>query len=108
MEVVLNEKKAILNGINIQECYDRIDRYFHGYGVKRLSMGTYLGKDEDFPVFMGAQAELPRTNWFLKIVDEWYFRYDGDEIKFREDALESYYRIIGNKYGHIKQTSNQF
>lgn len=30
---------------------------------------------------------------YLKIVDKWYFRYEGDTIEYREDALESYYRI---------------
>ena len=42
---------------------------------------------------MQVQWYLPDTPWFLKIVDKWYFRYEGDTIEYREDALESYYRI---------------
>ena len=42
---------------------------------------------------MGAQWNLPKTSWFLKIIDQWYCRYEGDTIEYREDALESYYKI---------------
>lgn len=42
---------------------------------------------------MTAQWDLPESTWFLKIVDKWYFRYLGDTIEYREDALESYYRV---------------
>ncbi|WP_455684397.1 hypothetical protein [Thomasclavelia sp.] len=42
---------------------------------------------------MTAQWDLPESAWFLKIVDKWYFRYLGDTIEYREDALESYYRV---------------
>ena len=56
---------------------------------------------------MTAQWDLPESTWFLKIVDEWYFRYEGDTIEYREDALESYYRIK-NRYANFfkKQKSN--
>ncbi|MFR5749419.1 MAG: hypothetical protein ACLUD4_10895 [Thomasclavelia spiroformis] len=51
-----------------------------------------------------AQWELPKTSWFLKIVDSWYFRYVGDTIECREDELESYYRIFtkNNDYKNVK------
>ena len=42
---------------------------------------------------MKAQWDLPTTVWFLKIVDNWYFRYEGDTIEYREDALKSYYEV---------------
>ena len=50
---------------------------------------------------MEAQWDLPKTPWFLKIVDKWYFRYEGDTIEYREDALESYYRIKA-RYANFK------
>lgn len=42
---------------------------------------------------MKAQWDLPDSGWFLKIVEKWYFRYEGDSIEDREDALESYYEV---------------
>lgn len=42
---------------------------------------------------MKAQWDLPDSGWFLKIVEKWYFRYEGDLIEDREDALESYYEV---------------
>ena len=53
----------------------------------------YKGNDKDFDTIMGAQWNLPKTSWFLKIIDQWYCRYEGDTIEYREDALESYYKI---------------
>ena len=82
MEMVLSEEKAKENNIDIDECYEKVDRFFKKRGVK-----------SDFSVFMQVQWYLPDTPWFLKIVDKWYFRYEGDTIEYREDALESYYRI---------------
>ena len=40
--------------------------------------------------------QLPDTNWFLKIVDQWYISYFGDtpdSPEFREDALKGYYEV---------------
>ena len=107
MEVVLSEKKAKENNIDIDECYEKVDRFFKKRGVKKLSKGVYLGSKKDFNTFMTAQWDLPESAWFLKIVDKWYFRYEGDTIEYREDALESYYRIK-NRYANFfkKQKSN--
>lgn len=55
-----------------------------------------------------AQWDLPESSWFLKIVDKWYFRYEGDTKEDREDALESYYRICVNHDSKKKQKSNKF
>lgn len=93
MEIYLSKDKAIMNNYNIDECYSKIDKYFLSHGVKKISKGVYQGNNKDFSVFACAQSALPRIDWFLKIVDQWYCRYEGDTIEFREDALESYYRI---------------
>ena len=53
----------------------------------------YLGSKKDSNTFMTVQWNLPESEWFLKIVDKWYCRYEGDTIEYREDALESYYRL---------------
>lgn len=93
MEMFLSEEKAKLHNIDLQRCYEVVDKYFAENGVEKLDTGVYKGTDKDFSTIMGAQWDLPKTNWFLKVVDQWYFRYEGDSIEYREDALESYYRI---------------
>lgn len=93
MEMFLDEQKAKENNIDIDECYEKVDRFFKKRGVKKISKGVYQGNKNDFNTFMTAQWDLPESTWFLKIVDKWYFRYLGDTIEYREDALESYYRV---------------
>ena len=93
MEVFLSEEKAKLHNIDIKKCYKIIDDYFYNHGVKKLSQGVYLRTDKDFGTISSIQTSLPRTNWFLKVVDEFYCRYEGDTIDYREDALEAYYKV---------------
>ena len=42
------------------------------HGVKIKSPGVYQGVKKDFGTFVTAQGQLPQTNWFLKIIDQWY------------------------------------
>ncbi|MEI3401683.1 MAG: hypothetical protein V8R51_04965 [Clostridia bacterium] len=35
MEIVLSEEKAEINNVDINECYNKIDRYFISRGVKK-------------------------------------------------------------------------
>ena len=91
--MVLSEEKAKENNIDIDECYEKVDRVFEKRGIKKISKGIYRGVKSDFDIFMAVQWHLPEMPWFLKIVDKWYFRYEGDTIEYREDALESYYRV---------------
>ena len=96
MEIYLNENKAKDNNIHIESCYKKIDNYFLTRGVVKVAKGIYKGVKEDFTTFAVAQGQLQDTNWFLKIVDEWYISYFGDEPdspEYRQDALESYYRL---------------
>ena len=93
MEIYLSIEKAKHYNIDIDKCYDKIDKYFIENGVKKISTGIYKGNDKDFDTIMGAQWNLPKTSWFLIIIDQWYCRYEGDTIEYREDALESYYKI---------------
>lgn len=95
MEVYLSEEKAKKYGIDIHECYQKIDRYFLKHGVKIKSLGIYQGVKEDFGTFVSAQMQLSETDWFLKVVDKWYISYFGDtpdSPEYREDVLEIYYK----------------
>ena len=94
MEMFLNEQKAKDNHIDIEECYLQVDRFFEKHGVTKLEKGVYKGDHDALQAMVKMQWNLPQTSWFLKIVDQWYFRYVGDTIECREDALESYYRIF--------------
>ena len=60
---------------------------------QKIFKGVYQGVKSDFDIFMAVEWYLYESAWFLKIVDKWYFRYEGDTIEYREDALESYYRV---------------
>ncbi len=96
MEIYLSEEKAKKNNIDLDSCYQKINRYFLDHGVKIKSPGVYQGVKEDFGTFVSAQMQLPDTNWFLKIVDQWYISYFGDtpdSPEYREDALKSYYEV---------------
>ena len=65
-----------------------------------VAKGIYEGTKNDFATFMGALINLPKSKWFLKVVEEWYFWFEGDGPEYKEDALESHYRIkaIADEY----------
>ena len=94
MEIYLSEEKAKKNNIDLNECYQKIDKYFKSRGVEIVSKGIYKGVKKDFDTFAIAQGSLPDTKWFLKVVDQWYISYFGDgpeSPEYREDALRCYY-----------------
>lgn len=93
MEIFLNPDKAKQVGMSIEECYEKIDNYFFSKGVAKIDQGIYKGTNKDFSAFACAQTGFVDSKWFLKVVDEWYARYEGDTIEYREDLIESYYRI---------------
>lgn len=96
MEIYLSEEKAKKNNIDLNECYQKIDKYFKSRGVEIVSKGIYEGVRKDFDTFVIAQGQLPQTKWFLKVVDQWYISYFGDtpdSPEYREDALKIYYEV---------------
>ena len=100
---VLDTKK---NNIDLNECYQKIDKYFKSRGVEIVSKGIYKGVRKDFGTFVTAQMQLPDTKWFLKIVDQWYISYFGDtpdSPEYRSDALDSYYRITKQTNEYIRK-----
>ena len=105
MEIYLNESKAKDNNIDINSSYEKIDNYFVSRGVIKVAKAIYKGVKKDFTTFAIAQGQLSNTNWFLKIIDEWYISYFGDEPdspEYRQDALESYYRIKKQHNSYIR------
>ena len=47
MEIYLSEEKAKKNNIDLESCYQKINRYFLDHGVKIKSPGVYQGVKED-------------------------------------------------------------
>ena len=105
MEIYLSEEKAKKNNIDLDECYQKIDKYFKSRGVEIVSKGIYKGVRKDFDTFAIAQGSLPDTKWFLKVVDQWYISYFGDEPEspeYREDALRCYYEVEKRNNGFFR------
>ena len=46
MEIYLSEEKAKKNNIDLDECYQKIDKYFKSRGVEIVSKGIYKGVKE--------------------------------------------------------------
>ena len=89
MEIYLSEEKAKKNNINLNECYQKIDKYFKSRGVEIVSKGIYKGVRKDFDTFAIAQGSLP----------------DGPESpEYRSDALDSYYRITKQINEYIRNS----
>jgi hypothetical protein len=110
MEIYLSEEKAKKNNIDLNECYQKIDKYFKSRGVEIVSKGIYKGVKEDFDTFVIAQMQLPDTKWFLKIVDQWYISYFGDtpdSPEYMSDALDSYYRITKQTNEYIRKQKHR-
>ena len=101
MEIVFSPDKCIQHNININDCYGKMDRYFERNHVSKTGLGCYEGSD--FDPFAHAVMKLPYTDWFLKVVDQWYCWCDFAPEN-REDALASFYRIKaiadGNEKAH--------
>lgn len=106
MEIYLSEEKAKKNNINLNECYQKIDKYFKSRGVEIISKGIYKGVRKDFDTFAIAQGSLPDTKWFLKVLDQWYISYFGDgseSPEYREDALKIYYQVKEQVRNYIRK-----
>ena len=106
MEIYLSEEKAKKNNIDLDECYQKINRFFLERGVKIKEHGVYQGVKKDFETFVIAQGQLPQTKWFLKVIDQWYISYFGDgpeSPEYRSDALDSYYRITKQTDEYIRK-----
>lgn len=55
------KKKQKKNNIDLESCYQKINRYFLDHGVKIKSPGVYQGVKEDFNTF-GSCSGATATN----------------------------------------------
>lgn len=95
MEFIFSEQKAIENNYDIEKCYGIVDRYFAKHDIKKIGEGVYQAPDtqQAYSAFGGAVWDFPDTSWFLKVIDEWYWRAESDDIEDREDCLKAYYEV---------------
>lgn len=56
MGIYLSEEKAKKNNIDLNKCYQKIDKYFKSCGVEIVSKGIYKGGRKDFDTFAIAQG----------------------------------------------------
>mgnify|MGYP003292843575 CR=1 FL=1 len=74
MEIMLDEKKCEEYNVNIYECYNIIDRYFHIQGIKIVGQGFYSGthfRDKGFKIFALSICRFPKLFWFIKCAKKW-------------------------------------
>lgn len=96
MEFVFSEEKAKENKYDVNKCYEIVDKYFKKYGINKIAEGVYKATDSQnaFNAFSNAVCVFPDTSWFLKVIDDWYWRAEGDDIDDREDCLEAHYKVM--------------
>ena len=96
MEFIFDEEKLKNEGYTQEACLEPIRKYFAKYNsptIKEIEPGVFIGSDDDWSIF-GATAHLPHTDWFLKVIKEWYWYVDEGDGKGeqKEDFLASFYK----------------
>ena len=93
MEIVLSKLKAETLGYTVETCYEVVDRIFAKYGIAPESQGVYRGPNvqNTYNACAAALIRLPKSSWFLKLVEEWYWYVGSDDVSDREDCLADYY-----------------
>lgn len=96
MEFVFNEEKLKQEGYSINDCLNVIRKHFAKFNsptIKETRQGVFEGSDKDWSAF-GSTACLSNTNWFLKVIEKWYWYVDEGDGKGtqKEDFLASYYK----------------
>lgn len=96
MEFIFDKDKLKKYGYTEDECLEKIRKYFKKFKSKTLKetkRGIYEGTDDDWDAFACA-ANFPYTDWFLKVIKEWYWYYDEEDGKGLQkgDYLASYYK----------------
>lgn len=93
MEFIIDDEKCKKEGINKTDCFADIRRHFYEWNkngtIKEIQEGIFIGEETDINAF-GSTFSLTDTNWFLKVIKEWYWYIEGD----KENCLKSYYRTV--------------
>lgn len=94
LEILLSQDRALEHGIDLQQCYQKLDDYMIKKGMKKISGGVYDGEDEKaFFVNWDLYRKLPKTDWFWKAIKAWYCREEGNEMSDRVDYIAEYVKF---------------
>ena len=87
-----NEDRLIQNHFTQEQCFSVIDKVMNEYGVYANQPGTYIASDES-----GLKCNLPKTKWFLKVIEKWFWFDDEDDIDWNDEGADCIHSI--QKYG---------
>lgn len=91
MKFVFDENKLKANGISKDECLNIIREFFSKHNIKEIAEGVFDSPDlSNIKPFLNMGMNLPYTNWFMKVIKEWYFYIENDV----EDVLKTYYDVV--------------
>lgn len=91
MEFVFDSKKLETIKMTEEQCLNTIRGYVSKHKITEISKGIFDSQDLDnTDPFIYMIMKLPYTDWFLKVIKEWYWYIEGD----KEDCLEAYYRKV--------------
>jgi hypothetical protein len=98
MKFKFNEVKCKqILGLPANACYLKIDQVLAKDGIYPVKRGIYFATEkEGFYPFGMLRCKLPDTDWFMKVIEEWYWLDDIDYMENieRYNCLNSY-----KKYG---------
>jgi hypothetical protein len=87
MEFRFSEEKLKENGYTKDMCFRSINRYLNKEGIYAKKEGVYIADEEiAFLPFATLRGRLPMTDWFLKVIDEWYWFDDENDIDYSDDG----------------------
>ena len=81
-----NEDRLKQNNLTKEQCFTVIDKVMNEYGVHANQPGIYIASDESgFNAFSILKCNLPKTKWFLKVIEKWFWFDDEDDIDWNDE-----------------------
>ncbi len=94
MKFKFNEEKSKqLLGVPVGALYIKIDQELAKYGIYPTEQDVYLATvEKGFYPFGFLRCGLPETDWFMKVIDEWYWMDDVEDMEHLEryNCLKTY------------------
>lgn len=102
MEFIFDKEKLRQEGYTKEQCLNVIRNHFSRLNrhntIREISEGVFEGTDSDYGAF-GSTTKFPHSQWFLKVIKEWYWYIDEGDGKGeqKEDCLDAHYQYYGKK-----------
>ena len=82
------------NNLTKEQCFSVIDKVMNEYGVYANQPGIYIESDESgFNAFSILKWNLPKTKWFLRVIEKWFWFEDEDDIDWNDKGTDCLYSI---------------